>query len=254
MAWDTQFALENHSLVNGKLTVSNRDSDDDVTISLSDVLGGVNISNATGESNITLEGAVLGVSGGRTAASKISTGANGAGFPDDTVSLLVNEVLTGPLTMSFGPQAASLIVHDLDVTGNLSITTGYNDDLVDLNNVSPTKVFTVRTGLGDDTVNLTKGSEPLGPLMIDTGAGNDSVSLDGRTDGYVAEYFGPVKVNLGTGDDSLWVSDGGVNGNIGHYHATVKFDGGTGTDDIAYLTTGSIFDVAPVVVNFESAT
>jgi len=253
VVWDTEFTLEGDSVVNGKLAVTNLDSDDTVTVETSDVLQGVSINNGTGDATITLLGGIIGRSGDKTFASKITTGANGFGYPDDTVTLTFDEVRTGPLALSFGPQSATLGMHDLDVTGNLSLTTGANDDFVQFNNLSVTKNTTIKTGFGDDTLTITEHNSPLGALSIDTGAGNDSMSFDGGTGDGSSDYYGKVQVLLGTGDDSMSVGDVHIGGNAGRYHAAVKFDGGAGTDSIVYMNAENTFDLLPVIL-FENKT
>ena len=122
------------------------------------------------------------------------------------------------LTIDTGDRADNVWLEDLFVRHNLNVNTGNDDftDFLDMHFLNIGNDTDVRTGGGGDVLRISDTGF-RDDLTIDTGAGNDSVSLDRCS---VDELF----LNLGSDSDSLTLRN-----NSGR-RATLN--GGLGTDSL----------------------
>ena len=246
--WDTEFTVEGGPRIAGKVSVTNFDSDDTVTITDSDLLMGLSISNGTGDATVLIRGSRIGWSPDRVYASRISSGTMGWGFEDDLADVTLADTYFGPLTVSTGTEDATVSLDTIGVDGKLSVTTGSADDWVYLSNSEIVKGLSLKTGAGADNVHINhSGYGETGLFSIDAGAGNDIVRMDAGADNQGSRYICKVKVAMGAGDDELVMGNGALVGNWGAYDSAVRLDGGAGMDAIDYLTGDNMFAVAPKV-------
>ncbi len=92
------------------------------------------------------------------------------------------------------------------------------------------------SGAGACAIEINDGVYPR--FDLDTGSGDDFVGLDAKS-GAPAALFGPTRVALGKGNDTLQV---GNSGNASaEFQSTVRFDGGPGDDLLDHLGHGNVY-------------
>lgn len=118
----------------------------------------------------------------------------------------------------------------LTLTGLTAAATSFDGSAatgnIALGNASTTTFTSVKTGSGNDSFD----AENAAKVAIDTGAGNDTVSVD-------AALAAGTTIALGAGDDKLLFKTGSVANSTAT--ATTLVDGGEGTDTLALELVGA---------------
>ncbi len=222
------------STIRGSVRVTNGAGRDDVVLEDTNVVGSVKINNGTG-------------------------GVTGAGFVtiDNQFNTAFRSVIRGNVTVAFQDGAVSSAflngIFDTEVLGNVTFNTGsgtfrtwFGDNATSLQ----TRVhgnLTV-TGTGNNRVVL--GTDPHGvvtvggALTVATGAGNDSVGLNG------VRVNGATRFLLGQGNNGVGIDDSTFAGRF-------TYTGGAGDDSLVIETlsgtaAGTVFQ-APVAVDLGDA-
>lgn len=135
-------------------------------------------------------------------------------------------------TLGAGPDAVSLIGSGGTATvgGALTMDTGSGIDAVYLERVGVTGSTLIRTGAGADAVVIQSDSKFTGPVTIDLGTGDDSLTAAtlGGSPGPVT-FSAKAVVRLGGGNDSLTLGvAGAANSKVVFGVAGTLIDGGPG--------------------------
>lgn len=147
------------------------------------------------------------------------------------------------LTIDMGGGDDSVTVEDLNLSGNLSITTdngGNGFDTVVLTNVSTDGTLDISTGGGNDFVSI-EDSTFVGNGTVNMGAGDDEL------DAFNNAFRGQTNsVQMGRGDDLL---DSGSN----DFFSTVTVvAGGLGNDTGTEEPDDTYHRLEPIVIGFEA--
>ncbi len=109
---------------------------------------------------------------------------------------------------------------------------------------------------GNDVV-LMDDTRVWGNTTIKTGAGNDSLSLEGQTIKPGRSIFhGAVNISMGSGHDSLslsgrWLGEPNPTALNADFRSIVKLDGGaSASDNTLIVGDAATFFVTPVILNF----
>jgi hypothetical protein len=247
---NVQWQSTNQTTVNGLLSV--------VSPALADVvlenttLGRLQVT-ADGQASVDIDNLFV---GGNVAI----TGGSGA----DTIDMFLGSDILGNLTIQtrggsddvevMAEVGGNVLIHlgggashDLEmdstaVYGNLTILSPGNAvDNWDLDGVTVLGRTRLESGGGDDVLRLEDG-EFFGRFDFLGGAGADQVHIG---DGNPVTYRAPVLIDLGTGADTLTLSDGI---NLVEFLSRVTLQGGAGADTLNDL--GGLFWEAPVIQSF----
>jgi hypothetical protein len=169
------------------------------------------------------------------------------GEGENTVGI-AETVFSGKLTIKAGGGTDVIDIFQSAVTSNTLIQTGGGDDDISLNESTFVGSTTIKTDLGEDNVEIGNIEafnrlKCVGKLTIQTGADNDTVSLDfldtkayaidtGDDDDSVSVEdvltYGLVNIKTGAGEDSLFVSSVFQTGS-----GTNVFDVGSASDTMS---------------------
>jgi hypothetical protein len=222
--------------ISGDVRIANGNGTDN-TVTLGDVAtlaldkaltirnGNVSGANTVTMNNATVVNAVLVINGNGT--NNVALGELPAGAGTFTASNLVNIInnngdstininnatVAGALSLRSGTAGAGGHtiefgnLSDNSVGGNLSVSTVGGDTNLTLNQVSVTGNLEIRTSSGDDIILLAAGGATglsvSGKTFIDTGAGDDTVTIGNSTG--TATFLDFLTVRMGTGSDSITV-------------------------------------------------
>ncbi len=174
-----------------------------------------------------------------TTFAKTFTATGGAG--DDTILMGIRYNVAGDATFNLGGGSSAVILSSttvgVDFGGNLTVTTGNDQDTMTFVNVQAAKAVSVTSLAGNDVVSVDDGSVFTGAFTADVGAGNDIIDL-GRQAGLTgptvaATFTGKATIKAGAGNDTLFlgrsVADGGDTQSVAVFGtAGSTIDGGTG--------------------------
>lgn len=160
----------------------------------------------------------------------------------------------GDLSVDLGPGSCDFALEDSTVFGDVSFKCKESTaescqvEVNDSSIVGDSRIQTGSSGCFHTVVD-----SDLGGLDLNAGAGNDNVDLDTFGTSTRTLFQGPVKIQMGAGDDFLTVG-GASNGNFaGQFGAAVTFDGGSGDDTLDYEGHGNLFDGGnPTIKGFET--
>lgn len=160
----------------------------------------------------------------------------------------VSDRLKGQLIVDGGDGQDALVWDDSGYTGARTVTlgadrvTGLAASLLTYRDLA---VFDLRLGRGADT--LTVNATHAGQTLLDTGAGNDRVTVNG-TGGLVglgtgagndtvtvAASAGALAVDTGAGNDTVILSGSGTATGLAALRGRLTLEGGTGTDKLQVL-------------------
>jgi hypothetical protein len=129
----------------------------------------------------------------------------------------------------------------------LSINTNGGKDVISINDVYNTGRTTISTGADDDQVSIdgpTQLARFIGPVSVNTGSGQDLVSIGGSGP---VKFLSSVSVNMGNGNDMLNLAAGGA---VSFEGISAILDGGSGTNQKT-APLGNVFGTAPVFRKFQ---
>ncbi len=162
----------------------------------------------------------------------------------------------GNTTVTLGAAASATLI---PISGNLTVTSGFGVDQINLLGVSVTGLTTLATGANSDTVKI-ENSTLSGASKIDTGAGDDSLLIATNAAANAATLIGGLATyNLGAGNDILALGDAtpvDAQAVVTFTAATTSLiDGGTGLDDLLADPSAGAFSLSGAtsrLFNFES--
>jgi hypothetical protein len=142
----------------------------------------------------------------------------------------------------------------LQVDGRLNLQAGSRGDQLDLEDVQVGRAASIATGAGDDTVTIDGGSGSLGsvftgPFSLTTGAGADTVRIASGAGGGATVFKGSVQAGLGVGADALFLATSGTVRFEAPTSTPVVFDGGPGADTETFVL-GHLPDRVPTFLRF----
>jgi len=164
-------------------------------------------------------------------------GLDGLGLGDTDAVTTTRFTVNGAVTASFGAGNTATIITDTFVHGLVNITAAgiaTATDALTLRDSTFNSAVNITLGAGVSTVNI-NDVFVRGAFTLNTGAGNDTVSLDTLV-GTTARstWFGLVKINTGAGMDTFNIGSNPVVANAGNiFHRNVTLDGGTEVDTVA---------------------
>lgn len=155
-----------------------------------------------------------------------------------TTRLTVNGAVTGNL----GTGIASTSINDSRVLGAFNLTLAgksTESDSVTLFQSTFNGVVNINTGAGTSTTNF--GDVIVrGAFTLNTGAGNDTVSLETTADAAESHWFGVVRILTGAGSDTVNIGTNPAVANaVNNFYRAVIVDGGTESDTLNPAQTGS---------------
>lgn len=229
--------------VNGSVTLTNGKADiaNGNTIAVSNLtttLGGsLSTSNGTAGTSVTS----IGEFGHNTIAGSLTATAYAVDPGNSRTTLIYNTAIAGAATISHQGTGQSnfnigqgVVGNAVSVGGNFTITDGTNDSFMGIEFLTVGGKFNYQdAGGGVDTINIgllnTSVITISGTTNINTGAGNDLVSISAGGGSVNIHFDAFLQITLGAGDDQLTVTDvktGAAFGNNNFF----QFDGGSGTD------------------------
>jgi hypothetical protein len=175
------------------------------------------------------------------------------GTGNDSVLLQEADVV-GNVVMNLQGGANNVAVGQwLNVTGALVYTGGLDVDTLDLRQLSVTGATSINAGGANNVVAIYEAQ--LRTLALTTGTGNDKVYLGddaAQAGGWdPSQVWGGVSVNLGAGDDRLYVGYNTVNGFAAEFYDYVAFDGGAGLGDLYDFEDTYFTFTPPALTNWE---
>lgn len=126
------------------------------------------------------------------------------------------------------------------VGGDLRISTGPGNDLIDCDECSLRGNLVVETGTGNDIFASDEGKEVGGSTRIDMGSGDDSLFFE---EGARRTFLGPVHLLMSSGDDRVEFS-------FVTFASSARLEGGNNYDTIE-VGPGINFAVEPKISGFE---
>lgn len=205
------------------------------------------VTSAHADSSLGITGAALttlniATTGAASTIQELEIGGNAAGNSSKIASL----ILTGDkkLTITEGVDLLTAVANTIDstgLTGDLDLGTGVaaldaKQDLtfkggngvntVTFVDVNVDASITATFGSGKDVITLT---DATGSVSINTGAGDDSLTISELDSKFNATDKETASFNLGDGDDTLTVATGVTEANLA---SGVTLDGGNGTDTL----------------------
>jgi autotransporter-associated beta strand protein len=195
-----------------------------------DVVLTVTDSTAVGE-DLTLTGGAVIQSGGNVS---LSAGDNITLALGTTIQAAGSVDISADLAGDPGVGANVLIDGQILASLTLTITTGEDDDLVDYHDLRAGSIAAIiRTSGGNDTVHII-GTPATGTLLIETGAGDDSIALGSNT-GSLDPVTLAMSIDAGGGLDTLSLDDSGdASSNAYELTATTLDRNATGLPLIVY--------------------
>ena len=155
-----------------------------------------------------------------------------------TTRLTVNGAVTGNL----GTGTGLTIISDARVQGALNLTLAGNsseNDSVSLFQSTFNGVVNINTGAGSSTANF-RDVVVRGAFTLNTGAGNDTVSLETIADAAESHWFGVVKILTGAGSDTVNIGTNPAVANaVNNFYRAVIIDGGADSDTLSPAQPGS---------------
>lgn len=166
----------------------------------------------------------------------------------------------GNITTAMGTGgAANLLLRKCFVYGSLTHASNIPASHGDSAAIRQTTVFGAvdikMTGAAAGDIDI-DDSTLYSTLNIATGDGSDVLEFD-RVDGFGhlrSELLGPVKINLGAGDDFVYCGQIGINTCGNNFASTLSIDGGAGTDTVhLYLANNvNIFSTPATLLGVET--
>ena len=254
----------------GAWSVSNGAGGSDTTVDSVHLQKGFSITNGAGANDTVIDGCEI------RGAISIK---NGDGDSDTDVMFTWagmdedHEVFAGGFTLTEGAGNHKIYLEELDVAKAAKITTGGSASIT-LYNSWFHGATTIKTGGEADSVVVEEHSWMDKSLLIDTGAGNDEISLDdgefdmnvtikaGLGDDILAvetkvtgldmtTYVdGTFSVSMGAGNDQVTCGIDGAGGNAAELYGKVILDGGADYDSVTVSDT-TTSEYEPVVKGFE---
>ncbi len=155
-----------------------------------------------------------------------------------TSRLTVNGAVTGNL----GTGVALAVISDSRVLGALNLTLAgksSESDSVVLFQSTFNGVVNINTGAGTSTASF-RDVVVRGAFTLNTGAGDDTVSLETTADDSESHWFGVVKILTGAGSDTINIgTNPAVADAVNNFYRAVIVDGGADTDTLNPSQTGS---------------
>lgn len=246
------------------------------------VAGPINISNGIGPSRLLIANAVEGTISGKLSflsgegndeiflgglqlnGVNLNVGNGGSliEFDVDTANIAQLTILGG----SGGNEITLLGATD----GNVSITTGVDDDLIGISGTVGGNLL-INTGNGSDQVNVTfalisgltsiltgagddlvviAGANFQGNVQIQTGSGDDTVEIAVADVAAESIFANPVVIGVGPGTDTVTIGIEEDNSNRGIFQSSLLLDAGGGVGDSLFIGPPRLnsFAVQPILV------
>ena len=146
----------------------------------------------------------------------------------------------GDLTVKGGSGVDFISVKNANIVGKLNIDGGSDANTVVVQSSIVGKDASIKGLAGVDTVTVgTEGKVTIkGRLIVDTGAGNDTITVNGvDQDVVIARQYKDVAVKTGDGDDILTITNSTLLGKL-------NIDSGKGNDDVTVDPTSISKDVS----------
>jgi len=165
-------------------------------------------------------------------------------------SLMVRGSMAGQDTINLGGAGTGLRVGT-----NVAVATGNGNATIAINDLTVSGVTAIATGAGADSITVdgtsgAVGSNFNGSFALRTGSGADSVSINsGSATGATTTFRSMVGVSLGLGDDTLSLATAGKVRFLTPAGMPVVFNGGLGTNTKT-VTTANVSGHAQSYINF----
>lgn len=163
--------------------------------------------------------------------------------------------VAGASTFNMGAGENTLDVNAATLD-NLTYAGGANTDHVWLSDALVFGITKITTLAAADDVMISDGSNFMGAVTIDTGAGIDQIDIASQAglDRDATRFFDAVSILGGTENDVVTIGDARNSGEaVRFYDLATKFDGGAGLDDVL-TRTDVLYSFIPTVIGFETNT
>jgi len=207
-----------------------------------EIHGAATLNLGTGENEVDIDS--LRVSGALT-----YTG----GLASDTFTINNGMDVAGASTFNMGAGENTLDVAAATLD-SLTYAGGVNTDHVWLSDALVFGITRITTLAAADDVMVSDGSNFMGAVTIDTGAGIDAIDIASQagTGRDATRFFDAVSILGGTENDVVTIGAARTSGEAVHfYDLATKFDGGTGLDDVL-TRTDVLYSFIPTVIGFET--
>jgi len=220
----------------GAISINTGEGDSTVSMFGCPIEGKVAITTAEGNAHVSIRNCNLGGTDQNMKRGDVSICLDGG----QSYFEMVDSTAGRNMALSFNGGPAEAHLRGSAVAGNLTMTSGSGSDLFAFTNTDIHRRTAVSMGDGNDKISL-DGSYLRGSFNLAMGGGNDEAYFDAenRPGGRPGVFAGPVKVDLGNGDDYLEMGSPGDGGNLSIYFSSVLINGGAGFDevDVMYATT-----------------
>lgn len=208
-------------------------------------MGALNIINGNGGAVVHVGSSGYSVAAGSLSVKNGNSGGNDNFVSVDAVSLDTDATLVNGTTSSLNTVLVG-VDQPVSVGRHLTIRQGNGGaSTTMLNGVQVTGNLIIATGSGDDSITLenigTGDLEVTGSTTIDTLAGSDTLLLGGNNAGD-ATFDGYFTARMGNDDDTVTVGEFAVFPIAHHF----LFDGGLGTDTITVVSGTSFDPITPL--------
>lgn len=241
---DQSLATFQNAIVEGQVQLKHGSDFDNVSIAATNIAGKLTVKNGPGQSLFTVASGSLLESAVRL---------SGSGYVNaqitDSVTQSSVKIDAGKDGALFGFGASGIST----IGGDLSLRTKAGPFVVQLERLVVEGRTRIRGGGDDLRTVMIDDSSFEGPLAIQTGKGDDTISVetDVSPTGFPTSLMGKVAISTGDGDDVVTIGNDDTDSTV-TFDDALSVNGGKGNDTLDHETHGNSYAVPPKLKSIES--